>query len=355
METKIAGTHRRWSITTFVTKEQADLPETDLLELLGLSHGEVKFGTGQIELCPTTGRYHFQGAVSMRKSMRLTGMRKIFTGAHLEPARDWDQLLKYVTKEETRYRGSLTTGELQQGKRSDLQEAAHSVAEGKSLREIAAANPSTFVRYHKGLAALKQTLQPPRHQDRRVALFVGPTATGKTRSVFDYLDDVYTVFCTKSPWFDGYTGQRTALLDECGPGMMNHNFLKRLLDRYPITVPVKGGAESWSADCIVLTSNVDLETWYPGLPLSDFNALKRRIEIFQFPGDKKKAIEWLRCRGKPVMGLVPTKRERESTADVVDVETESEEDEIVMTRTWGECEDLTRLVLESDPDMNTIL
>lgn len=78
--------------------------------------------------------------------------------------------------------------------------------------------------------------------------------------------------------------------------MMNHNFLKRLLDRYPITVPVKGGAESWSADCIVLTSNVDLETWYPGLPLSDFNALKRRIEIFQFPGDKKKAIEWLRCR-----------------------------------------------------------
>ena len=55
------------------------------------------------------------------------------------------------------------------------------------------------------------------------------------------------------------------------------------------------------------------------------------------------------------MGLVPTKRERESTADVVDVETESDEDEIVMTRTWGECEDLTRLVLESDPDMNTIL
>lgn len=263
---------------------------------------QVKYATWQLEAAPSTGQLHVQAAVRFATALRLAAVKRLFPTAHLEPAGNWERLKAYCTKEESRVAGPWERGrDLGRGHRSDLDAIAEGVAAGTDLRTIARDHPATYVRNYKGLAALQQLLHQPPAMERRVALFVGPTATGKTRMVYDNLDDVYSVFCIKSPWFDGYTGQRNVVLDECGPGMMNHNFLKRLLDRYPITVPVKGGSCAWMAQTIVLTSNVPIEEWFSGTNIhhADFAALKRRMRIFNFPDEKWLAECWVRGQIAP--------------------------------------------------------
>jgi len=226
--------------------------------------------------------------------MRLSGLKRLLgPEPHLEPAVDWERLKEYCRKEESRVSGlaPVTWGaDLGQGRRSDLADLADKVLEGTALSRIAKEDPCSFIKYHKGLQALKTATTTPFHGERNCFLFWGLTGAGKTRMVYDYFapDSIYNVFCTKSPWFDGYEGQEIALFDECGPGMMSHNFLKKLLDRYPITVPVKGGSANWNAKTIVLTSNVCLDLWF-SIPTEDMDALKRRLKIFYFPTETEQA------------------------------------------------------------------
>lgn len=251
--------------------------------------------------------------------------------AHLEVMRaGGSEGFEYCEKEESRKPGTepfKVGNPVSQGQRTDLEQLCELIKEGKGLRECAEVAPSTFVRSHKGLMALQSMLHPPPAIMRKVGLFVGSTATGKTRTVFDNLENVYTVFDTKVPWFDGYMGQENVLLDECGPGMMSHNFLKRLLDRYPMMVPIKGGSCNWMAKTIVLTSNVPIEDWYFGVTKSDYDALKRRMRIFEFPQDKELAKAWL------TNSLIPSKRDRTEVMVVSD--TDSVEALRRSDATWG--------------------
>lgn len=170
------------------------------------------------------------------------------------------------------------------------------------MREVATTLPQVYVKYNRGLYALKRELQPAENKERRVALLVGATETGKTRMAHDIFGaDLYTVFCTKTPWFDGYDNHRYVLIDECGPGMMHWNILKRVLDRYGMFVPIKGGAQPWNPDVIIMTSNVDLSHWYVGERLinhSDYLALQRRIRVFRFPEQREEAQTYLTGRAE---------------------------------------------------------
>ena len=238
-----------------------------------------------------------------------------------------EELLPKKRDASGRYHTSRMGEDTMQGQRSDLASAASLVRQGASMKEVAELDPVVFVRAYKGLTALQSILHPPKAVDRKVGLFVGATETGKTRMVFDELINVYTVFDLKNPWFDGYQGEANVLLDECGPGMMNHNFLKRLLDRYPMTVPIKGGSVAWNASTIVMTSNVPLDEWYERLPYADLQALKRRVKIFEFPKDKELARAWI--SGSLIR---PEKRER-----IVEVESE---DDIPVVSTQDKTQDL---------------
>lgn len=298
---------RRWVFTI----QLEDMPETAETVMSEWDTTKMNYVLYQIERAPTTGQLHAQGVVALSTSSRMPAVKKMMKNnkVHLEVTRNWEKAKEYCRKQETKVQELETVewGEDKtQGQRSDLDTVAKLVIEGKQLKEIAAAFPSTFIRTHKGLGALHQVLHKPQHILRKVGLFYGATETGKTRTVFECLDNVYTVFDLKNPWFDGYQGEANVLMDECGPGMMNHNFLKRLLDRYPMVVPIKGGSTNWNASTIVMTSNVEIDEWYRDLTVSDLNALKRRVRLFEFPRDKELATAWLK------RALVePEKRDRE--------------------------------------------
>jgi len=56
----------------------------------------------QTEICPDTGRKHRQGALQTAKQMRFNAMSRLLPGIHLEHCRNWNALLKYCEKTDTR-------------------------------------------------------------------------------------------------------------------------------------------------------------------------------------------------------------------------------------------------------------
>lgn len=284
-------TSRRWAFTLFLEDDRIpDLWNPDAMKYLIF----------QLERAETTGRLHLQGSVALKGPSRKAGVKKLLRSdtVHVEPARNWQKSVAYSKKEETRVQGPWEFGEDSvQGQRSDLAQAAQDVVHGKRIRQIALDQPATFAKYFKGLHALKMAVEPPKAQIRKCALLWGSSGTGKTRTAYDLFppEEIYKVFDVTAPWFDGYEGQRIAILDDCGAGMMNIQKLKNYTDRYPTIVPIKGGSASWNAEIVILTSNHPLEHWYEKATYHDVDALRRRMRVFNYdvPEEKHAAYEYL--------------------------------------------------------------
>lgn len=61
----------------------------------------VKKVYGGREICPTSGREHFQGHIQCNAQQRFSALKKWLPTAHLEVARDAQASMKYAMKEET--------------------------------------------------------------------------------------------------------------------------------------------------------------------------------------------------------------------------------------------------------------
>lgn len=62
----------------------------------------VKLVVGQDEICPDTGKKHFQGCIQLFTQQRLSALKKWLPTAHFEVCRNKDALLNYVNKDDTR-------------------------------------------------------------------------------------------------------------------------------------------------------------------------------------------------------------------------------------------------------------
>ena len=59
-----------------------------------------------VEICPETNREHYQGYLRLTQQQRFAWVRKNFPGVHMKIARNWEALLNYCKKEETRAPGT---------------------------------------------------------------------------------------------------------------------------------------------------------------------------------------------------------------------------------------------------------
>jgi len=87
-----------------------------------------------------------------------------------------------------------------------------------------------------------------------VFVLVGTAGSGKTRLVFQKCPSLWIAPDPSLKWFDGYGGEEDVLLDDYRGGA-DDAFLLRVLDRYPLTVPIKGGFVVWKPTRIFITSN----------------------------------------------------------------------------------------------------
>ena len=119
----------------------------------------------------------------------------------------------------------------------------------------------------------------------------GPTGVGKSRAAFALGgDDAFSVTVPgKDIWFDGYEGERTLIIDEFA-GQIRLQYLLRLLDGYPLQLPVKGG-HAWALYTeVIITSNYSPISWYRDVFEGDVNHPQYKALMRRF-GDGKRVIE----------------------------------------------------------------
>ena len=123
-------------------------------------HGKERYVVWQLEK-GEQGTTHIQGYMEMVTPTRLASMKDWLPSAHFEPRRGTPQQARdYCMKVESRLEGPWERGLFggRQGKRSDLDGAVATLKEG-GLAAVAEAHPTTFVQFHKGLAALEKTMR----------------------------------------------------------------------------------------------------------------------------------------------------------------------------------------------------
>ena len=78
-------------------------------------------------------------------------------------------------------------------------------------------------------------------------------------------------------WFDGYKGQKRLVIDEFRDSQMTCASLLKYLDVYKLKLEIKG-SHTWAKwDEVFITSNINPEEWYRGVPEATRAALFRRF------------------------------------------------------------------------------
>ena len=151
------------------------------------------------------------------------------------------------------------------------------------MAEVAQEHFRHWVRYHAAFDRYLLLIRGNRNWQMDVYVYWGPPATGKSRFAADHYPGAFWM-PPNSQWFDGYSGQDTIIIDDYY-GWLPWSFLLRLLDRYPLPLPVKGGHVPMQAKTIVFTSNQHPDSWYKyeQNPHMNYEALRRRIlDIIEF-------------------------------------------------------------------------
>lgn len=236
----------------------------------------VKYAIWQHEV-GENGTPHFQGYVVFDKLMSLKQLKEINDQIHWEPRRGSHAEAKaYCSKEDTRTDGPFEYGEepLKQGQRTDLEDVAE-YTKDHTMAEVAEAFPSQFVRYERGLAAYKNIITPDRTTHTQLIIYWGPPLTGKSTRCRELWPDAYWLkrARTGEPWWDGYDGQATVIIDEFY-GWIGVDTMSRLIDFTPMQVEHKGKTVKFTSERIVIISNKDPETWWQ----CELYGMRRRLD-----------------------------------------------------------------------------
>jgi len=248
----------------------------------------LRWITGQLELCPSTKRYHIQFYGVTHKPVRLPGAKRLMGGdqVHLEQRRgSHNQAVEYCNKESTRVAGPFCLGEpiLPSGTRTDLLALKESLDSGSNIHTIADEFFGVFCRYRNSIEAYISLKQDRRSWPMENFIYWGTAGTGKTRRAYAEATEmgveVYELPQNDggTPWFCGYNGEHTLLIDDFY-GWLKISFLLKLLDRYPMQVQIKGGMRHFVSKKIVFTSNVEPTKWFKWGEKEPeiYNAMKRR-------------------------------------------------------------------------------
>lgn len=229
---------------------------------------------------------HLQGAVILNHQLAFNSVKRLsgFERAHIEKMRGTPaDSAQYCSKQDST---PFINGTMPQpGKRNDLLNVVGRIKAGETLRDLATTDDEAavcIVKYHKGLTILRALQAPPRNEPPVVLWLYGATGTGKTKSAFDLardLDMPIWISHGNLQWFDGYDGQPVVVFDDYRTRHSSFSYLLRLLDRYPISVPFKGGFTDFQPRYIIVTApQSPTDMWSYRTP-EQLQQLTRRITL----------------------------------------------------------------------------
>jgi len=222
--------------------------------------------------------------------------KKRFPTARIEIPRDLGDCIRYCQKEKTRIEGPWEVGECPaQGRRKDLEAIAEDISKGKGLNEIANENPKEFIRYHRGLQALKEAHMKPRDPETpmEVCWIFGNAGNGKTRFAYESHIGEEIYMKENNKWWNGYAQQDIIIWDDfCTPisGVGNHEaslrFFLRITDRYPAQGETKGGTIQINSKIMYITCEHPPELVFGGTENESKQCMRRINKIVKINDNK---------------------------------------------------------------------
>lgn len=248
---------------------------------------ELRYAIFQLEYGEETKRIHIQGYAEFPRPIRRSGaLRIIGRGAHVERRRGTRaQARDYCRKRQGHVAGPYEFGSWEaggQGKRTDGRAVLDRIKAGANLRDLLDFKPGYFIRYTNGIKTAIGLQGGPNRDGVTCTVLIGPTGTGKSHRAFQELPEAYVWDGGK--WWDNYDGQRDVIVDDfCDETdrkrMVPLNELLKILDKYRYQCQVKGGYVWLKATRFIITSNVEVDNWYPGASSIRIAALKRRLTV----------------------------------------------------------------------------
>lgn len=240
----------------------------------------VSWIRGQLESGTNTGFLHWQIIVGFMQKKSLRAVKELFGDTcHAELSRS-EAASDYVWKEDTRVEGTqfeLGVQPFQRNLAKDWERIWELAMSGDMLSIPA----DIRVNSYRTLRAISADYARPDAMERTCNVFIGPTGTGKSRRAWDEAGMDAYVKDPNSKFWCGYFGQPNVVIDEFR-GRVDVSHLLRWLDRYPVNVEIKGSSVPLCGQYFWITSNLEIEEWYPELDAETLAALKRRCRVTHF-------------------------------------------------------------------------
>ena len=301
---------RLWCFTLFTRDGTQCIPPTELPSSMTYLHF-------QEEVCPTTQRHHYQGFCRIPVHVRMTQAKKKVQKAFstsLSPRMcvtngSVESNIRYCSKPDTRVPGTHPTilGEPpaheSNGKPTSTPLICKALLEDRLTPLEALRDPqiddrvkSYALRYAKTWNYLLSSMIEERSLlvDPKVIVFYGVPRSGKTKLAHEMFPSSYIKGSGK--WWDHYHGQTTVIYDDFDGSSMCFGDWKRVVDRYPMLVEMKGGTSKLASTVHIITTNVYPSHWWSKKVTGQDgrDAIWGRIsELWYFPFKDKVASVYL--------------------------------------------------------------
>lgn len=296
---------RRWAVTSF---------DGDLIEIFQRGLADPTFRTWdnqygvarvacQIERTPRTGRLHLQMYVVFRRPQFGSYLRRLLRQFRSFRCRGSEgDNVRYVSKEESRVDGPwyYPDSAAFDMRRSMAPSGTHllslrdTVLRGEPLHQAATESDELFPVYVRHKRALSEWAEQqrmsfrPRLSPTVVTVFFGPSGYGKSHAAHEMAEwlreelkeERYYSRMMNTEYFNGYYGEKIAILDEWDPELFRPQVVNGLLDKYPMQVKCFQRMQDWKAEHIFICTNIHPDEWIPAHdPHRDelLQALRRRL------------------------------------------------------------------------------
>lgn len=297
---------RSWCFTSF------NVSGEEFTRILETPYKYIVLGE---EVCPETGKHHYQGYVEYASPRSMSAVKKSLGSAvHLEVRKGTAAQAADYCKKDGKFEERGTLSQVQ-GARNDIARIRDLIEEGKSLEEII--DDSSSYQSLKIAQFILPYKEPKRDWIPVVRWYYGVSGAGKTHTaIHNHPDERVYKKSGTDKWWQSYDAHPVVIIDDFRKEFCSFVRLLDLLDRYPCTVENKGGSRQFVPKFIYITAPDHPEAYFRDQDDS-YTQLERRITQVRY-FEKKYVAPEESIYARPKIKALEPKEDDPSQADGIE-------------------------------------